>query len=631
MRFAPTRVLALFLLMALSLLGSCSDDTTLPTSPAGAGSLEQADDFTDKSHFHTFTLVAPGVDAVYVAGSINGWNDSDPAWQLAQTADPNVWQLEREVPDGLFYYKFVLYKGTETLWVTDPAAHEVWPDGFHGNPSQWNTLYGRSFNEPQDLPYPIDRSKLVIYEINPNDFSQAGTFTGIYAGLTSGPDLADLGVNAIEIMPVTAPSYNGWGYDPVLQFSPNGAYGTATTFAALVNQAHGLGMAVILDAVVNHMAGGSVLRQIDEFTGINTFTTTEENPWGLVELNWNSPYLKDHILEALSHWVSTYKVDGFRFDYIGGEPYGTWIWLRDELRARHPDLLLIGEDFSYPANSVTYGYDAQWGGNHTDPWGGGGNNFCQVMATALNQNGFAFRGDGFFSAGAWGIPYNNMWAVANVISPNSNYAGGAPGDGFSDVKFLESHDENRVVYSVDQLGSTAAQAQGGLHRAHLGAVISLTSVGIPMIYNGQEIGSDEERPHGTSTYKIPWNDGDPGLRQAYRTLINMRLNNDALATEHINFQWRAGNVDNSEHTLTYSRGTMSDAATHEVVVTANFGNESRTWPVHFPGNGYWVKYDPLAGSAETLEMPSSQEMVTVPAGQAFVWLKNDGTSGVPLD
>ena len=630
MRLAPNRVLALILILAAlagGLLGACTEQTSLPVTPT----LPAPEDQAAKSRTETFTLVAPGVDAVYVAGTLNDWNSADPAWALSQTADTNVWQLEKEVPDGLFYYKFVMHKDGETAWVTDPLATDLLPDGIHGSPAYWNTLRGRTFNTPQELPVPVDRSKLVIYELSPNDFSSAGTFTGIYAGLTAGPNLADLGVNAIELMPVTAPSYNGWGYDPVLQAVPNGSYGSPTTFAALVDRAHGLGMAVILDAVVNHMAGSAPLRQIDDFTGTNTFTTTESNPWGLVELNWNSPYLKEHILEALSHWVTAYKVDGFRFDYVGGEPYSTWIWLKNELLARHPDLILIAEDFGFPANSITYGYDAQWGANHTDAWGGGGNNFCQVMATALNQNGFAFRGETFFSTGAWGTSYNNMWAVANVLSANSNYSGGAAGDGFSDIKFLESHDENRVVWSVDTLGSSDAQAQGGLLRAHLGAVISMTSVGIPMLYNGQEIGSGEYRPLGTSIYKIDWDAGDEGLRRAYRKLIGMRLQNPALATENIAFQWRDGNVDNSEGTLTYSRGTTGDSSTHEVLVTANFGAQERSWDVWFPVTGSWVKYDPVAGSAAPVNLDQNSLTVTVPAGQAFVWTRNDGTSGVPLD
>ena len=617
----PALLIPLVMALAvLSGLAGCGREQ-MPVAPVPATG-ELAKVRTD-----TFVLVAPGLDSVHVAGSMNGWADQDPAWAMTLQPDNITWRLIKTVSGSLYYYKFVMRSGGQSAWITDPRATEVTPDGFGG----LNGLQGRVVTPPQPLALPVDRSRLVIYEMSLNDFSASGTFAGAIAGLTSGPDLADLGVNAIELMPVTAPSYNGWGYDPAAQFAPNPSFGTPATFGLLVDAAHAQGMAVILDAVVNHMAGSAALRQIDTFTGTNTFTTSESNPWGLVELNWTNPYLKDHILESLSHWVTTYKVDGFRFDYVGGEPYSTWIWLRSELLARHPDLILIGEDFGYPANSVTYGYDAQWGGNHTDAWGGGGNNFCQVLATALNMNGFAWRGELTTSIGAFGVPFNNMWAVANVISPNSNYAGAAPGDGFSDVKFLESHDENRVVWSVDALGSTAAQAQGGLHRAHLGAVISLTSVGIPMLYNGQEIGAGEYRPEGTAIQKIDWAGGDPGLRQTYEFLIKQRLTLPALATEHVHFPWRAGNVDNTDFTLTYTRGTTADPATHEVLVAANFDVQDHTWTVPFPTIGEWVKFDPVAGNLEPFFVPTTGQVVTVPAGTALVWYREDGTTGVPLD
>ncbi len=623
---APTRLMVLLAIaasLAFLVLGGCSEQSAL-LDPEG-----QPGDSGGKAHTDTFTLLAYALDSVHVAGSLNDWVDNDPAWELALQPDGYTWRLITQVPDGLFTYKFVLRIGAVKEWLTDPAAVEVTPDGFHGSPAYWNTLRGRQVVTPDPLPAPIDRTRLVIYEVNLNDFSASGTFAGATANLTSLADLADLGVNAIELMPVTAPSYNGWGYDPVLQYAPNPSFGWPTTFASLVDAAHSHGMAVILDSVVNHMSGSAPLRQLDDFTGTNHFTTTESNPWGLVELNWSDPALKEHILGSLCHWVDTYKVDGFRFDYIGGEPYSTWLWLKDQLKAKYPDLLMIAEDFSYPANSITYGYDAQWGGNHTDQWGGGGNNFNQVMITALTQKGFAWRGELTTSIGAWGIPFNNMWAVANVISGNSNYVGAAPGDGFSDVKFLESHDENRVVWSVDNIGSVGAQGIGGVQKAHLGAVVSMTSIGIPMLYNGQEIGSGEYRPVGTSTYKINWNGGDPGLRRAYKVLINKRLTHPALNTENVFFQWRAGNIDQVEFTMAYWRGSTGTGNEAEVVVACNFDHLDHTWDVPFPSSGSWIKYDALAGNMEAVWIPALTENMTIPASSALMWFKEDGITAVP--
>lgn len=573
----------------------------------------------------SFLLRVYGAEAVHLAGNFNGWSPDHPDYAFTHDGDGYTWRLGVDLPDGVQAYKFVLYKDGQATWITDPMAVEV--EG-GGDPAQANALYGRALPPIDDLPAPIDRTRLVIYEIAPNDFSTAGTFAGIIAGLDSGPDLTDLGVNAIELMPPTAPSYNGWGYDPALYFAPNPAYGSPYFFALLVDRAHERGLAVILDMVVNHAAGGSVLRQLDEFSGAYDFTTTEPNPWGMVELNWDDPALRAHILDALLHWVETYKVDGFRFDYVAGEGWDTWEWLRDQLRARHPDLLLIGEDFRYPneGNAVTHGYDAQWGGNHTDPWGGGGNNFLQVLTTDLTQNGFAWRGSAVTSLGCWSFACRNMWATANVIAANSQY-NGSNGDGFSDVKFLETHDENRIVWAVDTYGSAGAQSVGGLRKSELGAYALMTSVGIPMLYNGQEIGSAEFRPQDPTTYKIDWAGGDADLRAVYRNLIRLRLEHPALWTEQTWFQWRANDLDHHEATLCYWRGGDSPAQA-DIVVALNFDDEAHTRSVPFPDDGPWLLFDPVTGAWTEAAVAGAQLVVEQPASSGALW-KRELLTGVP--
>ncbi len=629
-----TRHLApFFLLLSFVLLVSACSDSPSPVTPESEDQNPQnPDEQFSKTRIDTFIFRSYGIDAVYLAGSANGWNSEDPAWAFTPQEDNYTWQLIKEVSDSLLMYKLVLHKGDNTLWLTDPAAVEIVPDGIHGDPAYWNAVRGRSISQPSALAQPLARNRTVIYEISLNDFSTTGTFAGAISGLSSGAAVTDLHVNALEFMPVTAPSYNGWGYDPILLAAPNPSFGTPTTFAMLVDAAHNRGMAVILDMVLNHMAGSNPLRQIDNFVGENHFTTTESNPWGLVELNWGDPALRDYLLESMIHWIDTYRIDGFRFDYIGGEPYSNWSWLRSELKSRYPDLLLIAEDFRYPSegNAVTSaGYDAQWGGNHTDNWGGGGNHFNQVMITALTQRGFAWRGQTAIEVGSFGPAYNNMWAVANVLSPNSQYAGGVPGDGFSDIKYIESHDENRLVWSIETIGSTGAQGIGGIAKAKLGAVMAMTSVGIPMLFNGQEIGSGEFRPADPTTYKIDWNAGNTELRNVYRSLIHLRLNHPALMSENFFFHWRDGNIDQTEYTITYWRGSTVQSQDAQIVVAANFDHQDHTWTVPFPSSGHYAQVDMITGAGLWIEVTDGNLLLTVPASTAMLWVKEDGISAVP--
>ena len=619
---APGRTGRVMLLLTLSaLLAAGCGRETLPTAPSDA-----AADRKEIAAADTFTLRAYGADAVTLAGSFNGWNADDPAYGFTLDADGYTWRLITSLPTGLQSYKFVLHRGGADTWLTDPEAWEVVSGG---DPAQANALRGRALPVVRDLPIPIDRRRLVIYELSVNDFSDQGTFAGVIGGLTGGANLVDLGVNAVELMPVTAPSYNGWGYDPVLYFAPNPAFGWPNYFALMVDRCHEQGIAVILDMVLNHAAGGSVLRQLDAFSGEYHFTTTEPNPWGMVELNWNDPALRDHILAALRHWVDVYKVDGFRFDHIAGEPYSTWVWIRDQLKALYPNLLLIAEDYAYPAdgNAVTHGYDAQWGGNHTDGWGGGGNNFLQVLTTDLTERGFAWRGSSTPSVGAWGFAYRNMWATANVIGGNDQYDG-INGDGFSDVKFLETHDENRLVWAVDSYGSAGAQAVGGLQKSRLGALALLTSVGIPMLFNGQEIGAAEYRPADPTLHKIDWTAGDPALRAWYRSLIHLRLTEPALQSENIWFHWRAGDADHYDATLCYWRGSSADQQAAEIVVALNFDHLPHTLPVPFPADGPWLQFHPETGAWETVTVTGGSLTVAMPASDGRLFRRYDGVTGV---
>ncbi len=613
------------LLTTALLLHGCTSDR--PVAPGGA---EEAAPLPSSSMVlaqpDSFVLRVYAADSVHLAGAFNGWATQNAAYAFVPDGDGVTWRYGTDLPAGVQAYKFVLRKGGVVTWLTDPMAPEVQAGG---DPAQANALYGRTLPSIRDLATPVDRTKLVIYEIAPNDFSAAGTFAGIISGLDTGPNLVDLGVNAVELMPVNAPSYNGWGYDPVLYAAPNPAYGTPYFFALLVDRCHERGMAVILDVVLNHQAGGGVLRQLDTFAGTYHFTTTESNPWGMVELNWSDPALKAHVRDAMLHWVDTYKVDGFRFDYVAGEGWATWEYLRDELRDARPDLLLIGEDFRYPSegNAVTHGYDAQWGGNHTDAWGGGGNNFLQVMTTNLTQNGFAWRGSTAISLGCWSFGCRNMWASANVIGANSQYDG-VNGDGFSDVKSLETHDENRIAWAVDTYGSVDAQAVGGRQKSELGAFALLTSVGIPMLYNGQEIGCDEFRPSDPTTFKIDWTTGDQSLRSVYRNLIRLRRDEAALASERTWFAWRAADADHYDRTLCYWRGgTVSSQA--EIVVALNFDHNAHTWPVAFPANGTWQRFHPETGAWEAVEITGNQLVFAQPASSGALWRKADGVTGVP--
>src|SRR5207237_87102 len=139
--------------------------------------------------------------------------------------------------------------GSETA---DPCSR--WqPDGLRGRSRVLDTREFEWTAEPVTVPL----EELVIYELHVGTFSREGTFDGAIPRLR---ELAELGVTAIELMPVaTFPGERGWGYDGVLAYAPHRAYGGPHALARLVDAAHAAGLAVILDVVYNHVGPGSEL------------------------------------------------------------------------------------------------------------------------------------------------------------------------------------------------------------------------------------------------------------------------------------------------------------------------------------------------------------------------------------
>src|SRR5436853_3538756 len=116
---------------------------------------------------------------------------------------------------------------------------------------------------------------MVFYELHVGTFTTEGDFAGVQERLDH---LADLGVTAIEIMPVADfPGRRNWGYDGVLPYAPDSSYGRPEDFKALIDAAHARGLMVLLDVVYNHFGPeGAYLHALaPEF-----FTDRHKTPWG---------------------------------------------------------------------------------------------------------------------------------------------------------------------------------------------------------------------------------------------------------------------------------------------------------------------------------------------------------------
>ena len=189
----------------------------------------------------------------------------------------------------------------------DPCAR--WqPDGVHG-PSM--VVNPRAFTWTDATWRGVPRPRLVVYELHVGTFTPEGTFDAAAARL---PFLRDLGVTAIELMPIAAfPGTRNWGYDGGALFAPSERYGSPDALRGLVDAAHGLGMAVLLDVVYNHLGpDGAYLAAVMP----TIFTDRHQSPWGR-GINLDGPgcaSVRRMLCDNALHWLIEYHMDGLRLD-----------------------------------------------------------------------------------------------------------------------------------------------------------------------------------------------------------------------------------------------------------------------------------------------------------------------------
>jgi maltooligosyltrehalose trehalohydrolase len=189
----------------------------------------------------------------------------------------------------------------------DPASR-FQPEGVHG-PSE---VIDPAAFPWTDTAWPRpDPAAQVIYELHVGTFTDAGTFAAAADKL---PQIADLGVTAVELMPLADfPGQRGWGYDGVCPFAPARCYGHPDDLRRLVDVAHQLKLALFVDAVYNHLGpDGNYLSQFSPFY----FSTTHHTAWGQ-GLNFDGEHsdrVREFFIENALHWIHEYHIDGLRLD-----------------------------------------------------------------------------------------------------------------------------------------------------------------------------------------------------------------------------------------------------------------------------------------------------------------------------
>ncbi len=291
-----------------------------------------------------FRIWAPSVDTMVVE------LDGQPH---AMTAEGEGWHSARLPAQAGQQYIFQLPDGAKC---PDPASRAQ-ADGVHG-PSL--VIDPRSYEWQNNLWTGRPWHEAVVYELHAGAF---GGFDGIREQL---PRLAELGVTAVELMPIAQfPGKHNWGYDGVLPFAPQSSYGTPEQLKAMIDAAHGLGLMVMLDVVYNHFGpDGAYIHSFAK----SFFRDDVHTPWGAA-IDFRRSAVREYFEQNAIYWLNEYRFDGLRFDAVHaiGDP-----GFLDELAAtirgavepnRHIHLVLEHE-----GNAARHlrtgphapGFDAQW-------------------------------------------------------------------------------------------------------------------------------------------------------------------------------------------------------------------------------------------------------------------------------
>ena len=246
-----------------------------------------------------FRLWAPAARVVEVKLE----HESDPRF-LPMDAEGEGWfALATPAARPGTRYRFRIDAGME---VPDPASRYQ-PDDVNG-PSVVVDPDAYAWQHPDWRGRPWHET--VLYELHVGTFTPAGTFEGLRERLGH---LVELGVTAIELMPIA--DFSGgrnWGYDGVLPFAPDSAYGTPEDLKRLVDEAHGHGLMVFLDVVYNHFGpeGNYLHVYAPQF-----FDPELETPWGAA-IDFSRREVRDFFIENALYWLEEYRFDGLRFDAV---------------------------------------------------------------------------------------------------------------------------------------------------------------------------------------------------------------------------------------------------------------------------------------------------------------------------
>jgi 1,4-alpha-glucan branching enzyme len=611
----------------------------------------------------TLVLFAPGKQNVVVLG------DFEPdAWapkannQMFKTSDGNYYwtTLHNLTPGTEYTFQYLV---DNTIYIADPYSEKIldpWNDRFipaatypNLKPYPANSDVAAGTNRymtvlqtcQQAYPWKVtkfakpDKRNLVIYELLVRDFGAAKNYQMLIDTINY---LKNLGVNAIELMPVAEFSGNeSWGYNPIFYCALDKAYGTKNKFKEFIDLCHQNGMAVILDVVYNQLDAIYAPQGLLYWDAVSN-KPAANNPWlnpsaphpysVFDDLNHTSIATQTLVKRSLDYWVAEYKVDGYRFDLAKG-----FTQRQTTADGANGTISVEAYDATRVANLNRY-YDYI-----TNRYPG-----TYVILEFLGQQRqeeVEYANHGYmlwsecnfeYSQAAMGFTSGSDFSKVMFNSSQSGFAQPAA------VGYMESHDKDRVMYKEVTYGNSSGgynvrDTTTALARAAATAAVFIPTPGPKMIWQFGERGYDITIDYCSEgvinlngdcrvNNKPPqWEKfADPrrkALYDAYSKLINLRLMSTDLfnnASYYYNF---------NDGLVKQLQITDNNAAGLKINIIANLDVTTQSRSVTFNTTGNWTNYlsngtaTGLNGASGTIfNLPVATQNITLAPGEYHVYL-----------
>jgi glycosidase len=559
-------------------------------------------------------LHAPYKESVFVTGDFTDWIAREKGY-MKRTPDTERYWLEITGLEPGKEYRFQYFVNSE-LYIADPYADKLldpWNDQYITSDTYpdlisypKDTASGMvSVLQTAQVPYtwqasgyqPPDKSKLVIYELLIRDFIAKHDFKTLTDTLSY---LDDLGVNAIELMPVSEFEGNlSWGYNPSFYFAPDKYYGPKNDFKAFVDSCHKRGIAVIMDMVLNHCNGQSPFVQLYlDYYGSDQiymklpnpwFNASSPNPvykWG-ADFNHQSVATQNLVDRINAYWLTEYNIDGFRFDFSKG--YTNTPGDGSSYDASRITILkrMAGKIWSVKTGAYVilehFAPDSEE--KELANYG--------TMLWSNNNYNYGEAAMGYTSDLTYASYLGRGWTVPNLVS------------------YMESHDEERLMYKTITYGSVSPDynirnQKIALKRMELDALFFLTVPGPKMIWQFGELGYDISIDYGgrISEKPILWDYYSQPERHRlflfYKVLNNLRKNHPVFTTTSFTYS------------LSSPLKRLQLCGTDMCVnILGNFGVTQSSIDPAFIQTGKW--YDYFSGDSITVSDVNAQ--ISLEAGE----------------